>query len=108
MTKNPRGQQIEAPLPSDRVELSRPFTVTGIDFVGPLRIKVGIEMLKAHISVFTCATTRAVNLVLCTGMSTDKLLMAVQRFVGRRDLPNTIQTDNAKTIHAANCKLSEL
>jgi hypothetical protein len=40
-------------------------------------------------------------------MSTDKFLMAVQRFVGRRGLPHTIHTD-MKKFHAANFELSEL
>jgi len=106
--KNPRGQQIEAPLPSDRVKPSRPFAVTGIDFAGPLYIKVGNDMHKAYIALFTCATTRAVRLELCTNMGTDKFLLALQRFVGRRGLPNTIYTDNARTFHAANFELSDL
>ena len=108
--KNSQGQQIEAQLPSDRVKPSRPFAVTGIDFAGTLCMKVGSDMRKPYISLslFTCATTRAVLLELCTDMSTDKFLMALQRFVGRRGLPHTIYTDNAKTFNAANFELSEI
>jgi hypothetical protein len=106
--KNPRGQQIEAPLPSDRVKPSRAFAVTGIDFAGPLYIKVGSETHKAYITLFTCATTRAIHLELCTDMSTNKFLMALQRFVGRCGIPHTIYTDNARTFHAANFELSAL
>jgi len=51
---NPWGQQIEAPIPSDRVKLSRPFAVTGIDFAGPLYIKVESDMHKAYTTLFTC------------------------------------------------------
>jgi len=40
-------------------------------------------------------------------MSTDKFLMALQRFVGRRGLTHTIYTDNAKTFRDANFELSE-
>jgi hypothetical protein len=108
MIKNPRGQQIEAPLASNRVKPSRSFAVTGIDVAEPLCIKMGSDMREPYISLFTCATTRAVHFQLCTDTSTDKLLMALQRFVGRRGLPHAIYTDNAKTFHAANCKLSEL
>jgi len=50
-------------------------------------------MNKAHISLFTCATAQAVHLELRTDMSTDRFLMAVQRFVGRCGLPTqSIQT----------------
>jgi hypothetical protein len=41
-------------------------------------------------------------------MNTDKFPMALQQFVGRRGLPHTIYSDNAKTFHAANFELSEL
>jgi hypothetical protein len=108
MMKNPRCQQIEAPLSAVRVKPSSPFAVTGIDFAGPLCIKVGREMCKAYISLFTCTTTTAVHLELCTDMNTDKFLMALQRFAGRRGLTHTIYTDNAKTFHAAKYELSML
>ena len=90
MMINTRGQQIEAPQPIDRVKPSRLSAVTGILFAGPPCIKMGSELRKAYISSFTCATTRAVHFVLCTDMSTGKFLLAVQRFVGRRGLQNTI------------------
>jgi len=106
--RNPRGQQIEAPLPSDRVKPSKPFVVTSIDFAGPLYIRVGSDIRKAYITLFTCATTRAVHLELCTDISTDKFLMVVQRFIGIRGIPHTIYTDNARTFHAANFELSAL
>jgi len=106
--KKIRGQQIEAQLPSDRVKASKPFAVTGIDFAGPLYIKVGNNMHKAYITLFTCASTRAVHLELCNYMSTDKFLMALQRFVGRRVLPNTIYTYIARTFHAVNVEFSDL
>ena len=72
MAKNPRGCQIEAPLPADRVNTQKPFAVTGIDFAGPLYVKVGSNTTKSYIALLTCATTRAVHLELCTDMTTDK------------------------------------
>jgi hypothetical protein len=41
-------------------------------------------------------------------MSTDRFLLALERFVGRRGLPNTIYSDNATTFHASNRELTEL
>jgi len=78
MAKNPGGHQIEAPLPADWVKPQKPFAVTGIDFVGPLYIKVGSNIRKSYIALFTCATTHAVHLELCTDMTTDKFLLAFQ------------------------------
>jgi len=102
------GEEIEAPLPTDRVTPLRPFAVTGIDYAGPLFVKVGGSLKKCYIALFTCATTRAVHLELCLDLSTDKFLLAFQRFTGRRGLPNTIYTDNTQTFHAANRELREL
>jgi hypothetical protein len=102
------GGEIEAPLPADRVTPLRPFAVTGIDYAGPLFVKVGHTLKKGYIALFTCATTRAVHLELCLDLSTDKFLLALQRFTGRRGLPNTVYTDNAQTFHAANRELKEL
>jgi len=87
---NPGGHQIEAPLPADRVNPHKPFVVTGIDLAVPLYIRVGSNIRKSYTALFTCATTRAVHLELCTDMTTDKFLLAFQRFVGRRGLLHTL------------------
>jgi len=108
MAKAHHGHQIEAPLPTDRVIPQKPFGVTGIDFARPLYIKVESNMRKGYIALFTCATTRAVHLELCTDMSTNEFLLALQRFVGRRGLPHTIYTDNTQTFHATNKHLAQL
>jgi len=108
MAKGLPGGEIEAPLPTDRVTPLRPFAVTGVDYAGSLFVKVGNTLKKSYIVLFTCATTRAVHLEFCLDMSTDKLLLALQRFTGRRGLPNTIYTDNAQTFHAANRELRVL
>jgi hypothetical protein len=105
---NPRGQNIEAPLPTDRLRPSRPFAVTGVDFAGPLYVKVGRGTQKAYIALFTCATTTAVHLELCSDMTNAKFLMPLQRFIGRRGLPHTVYSDNAKTLQAANLELTEV
>jgi len=55
MAKDHHSLQIEAPLPADRVIPQKPFGVTGIDFAGPLYIKVGRNMRKCYIALFTCA-----------------------------------------------------
>ena len=108
ISNGPPGEVIEAPLPTDRVTPLRPFAFTGIDYAGPLFDKVGNPLKKCYITLFICATTRAVHLELCMDLSTHKFLLALQRFTGRRGLPNTIYTDNAQTFHAANREMREL
>ena len=84
------GGEIEAPLPTDRITPISPFAVTGIDYAGPLFFKVGNTLKKFYIALFTCATTRAVHLELCLDMSTDKFILALHIFTGRRGLPNNL------------------
>jgi len=84
-----------------------PYAVTGIAYAVPLFVKVGNTMKKYYITVFNCVTTQAVYLKLCLVLSTDKFLLALQRFRGRRGLPNTIYTDNSQTFRGANGELRE-
>ena len=69
---------------------------------------MGSNTRKSYIALFTCATTRVAHLELCTDMTTDKFLLAFQRFVGRRGLQHTVYSDNAQTFHATNRHLSQL
>ncbi|GBO44240.1 hypothetical protein AVEN_157784-1 [Araneus ventricosus] len=108
LSKAPRGTQIEAPLPADRMTPCIPFSTTGIDFAGPLYVRNSKYLDTAYIALFTCSTTRALHIELVSDLTTDKFLMALQRFVDRRGLPHTIYTDNATTFHAANRELISL
>ena len=74
------GEEIEAPLPTDRVTPLRPFAVTGIDYAGPLFVEVGGTLKKCYIALLTCATTRAVYLEFCLYLSADRFPVALQRF----------------------------
>jgi len=102
----PRGQQIEAPFPTDSLRPSRQFAIKGVDFADPLYVKVGREMQKSYIALLTCATIRAVLLELCTDMTTAKFLMALQQFIFRRGLSHTVYSDNAKIFQTANLELT--
>ena len=89
IARSTRLEETEAPLPLNRVKLTQPFSVTGVDFAGPLYIRSGNTIKRSYIALFTCATTRALHLELCTDMITDKFLMAMQRFASRRGIPHT-------------------
>ena len=53
-----------APLPPERVSYAHPFTHVGLDFAGPVYIKVKIDISKTYICIFTCASSRIVHLEL--------------------------------------------
>ncbi|GFR14206.1 integrase catalytic domain-containing protein [Trichonephila clavata] len=99
------GKQIEDPLPSERVVPSAPFTIIGIDFAGPVNIRCWKPRGTAYIAIFTFATTRALHIEFLSNLTTDKFLLALQRFVSHRGLSHTIYADYANTFHAANKEL---
>ena len=84
-------------LPSERTSEDPPFSHTGIDFAGPLFTKGDGDLEKAYVCLFTCTSTRAVHLELAPDLSVSSFLLLFRRFVGRRGLPVTIFSDNAKT-----------
>ncbi|XP_037931030.1 uncharacterized protein LOC119665849 [Teleopsis dalmanni] len=102
---------INSPLPKERVTPSRPFTMTGVDFAGPiftyLKIR-GKALYKSYISVFICFATKAVHLEAVTDLTSDAFIAALKRFVGRRGLPRAIHCDNATNFVGAKTKLKEL
>ncbi|GFS78744.1 integrase catalytic domain-containing protein [Nephila pilipes] len=76
--------QIEGPLPSERVTPSVSFSTTGNDIAGPLYVRNKSPSDTAYIALIICATTRALHIKLVSDLSTDKFLSVLQRFVGRR------------------------
>ena len=84
------------PLPSLRVKDAPPFSVTGLDFAGPL-YACDLPGKKLYFLLFTCAVVRAVHVELVDSMSVDDCVMAIRRFCARRGMVNTFYSDNAKT-----------
>lgn len=74
--------QIMGSLPSDRVRPSRAFTVTGIDFAGPITTLVnkdrGRKTNKSYIAVFICYSTKAIYLEATTKLTTAAFLAALR------------------------------
>ena len=93
-----------APLPRDRVVLSPPFTITGVDYAGPLYI-TGKE--KVYLCLFTCATTRAVHFELCESLLASDFLMAFTRFISRRGQPKKVYSDNGTHFRCGDRLLKE-
>lgn len=102
-------QQLMAPLPKDRVQCSRPFTVTGVDFAGPLIIRSGVRRVsgtKAWIAVFVCFSTRAIHLEVVEDLSSSAFVASLRRFVSRRGKCARIYSDNATNFVGAQRELS--
>ena len=102
------GQQM-AQLPVERASMEPAFTNVGVDFAGPLYVKVSTkENKKAYICLFSCMATRAVHLELVEDLSTEQFLLALNRMMSRRGRCSRIYSDNAKTFKSADSILQRL
>ncbi|GAB0095965.1 uncharacterized protein DMENIID0001_114080 [Sergentomyia squamirostris] len=84
-------------LPAARVNPSRPFTHTGVDFTGHIFIKRSPRSAvreKAYVAVFVCLSTKAIHLELVSDMTSKAFIAAFKRFVSRRGLPAHMYSDN--------------
>ena len=90
------------PLPQSRVQQSKVFQFTGIDYAGPLYVRDQKNQTssKMYICLFTCAVVKAIHLELLEDQTTDAFLRAFRRFISRRGVPECIISDNAKTFKA--------
>ena len=82
-------------LPPFRVEESRPFQFTGVDYTGALHVKIEDSVKKVYMVLFTCASTRAVHLDLAENASAYAFAKVYRRFVSRRSSPQLMLSDNA-------------
>ncbi|XP_062714039.1 uncharacterized protein LOC134290847 [Aedes albopictus] len=91
-----------APLPAARLaHHERAFTYTGVDYFGPLLVKLGRSNVKRWIALFTCLTVRAVHLEVAYTLSTESCISCVRRFVGRRGSPAEFFSDNGTNFQGA-------
>lgn len=96
------------PLPAARLKsYCRPFSYVGIDFFGPLMVKIGRRQEKRWVAVFTCLVIRAVHVEVVHTMSTESCKMAIRRFIAIRGAPLEIYTDNGTNFLGASRELSE-
>ncbi|XP_065091129.1 uncharacterized protein LOC135712074 [Ochlerotatus camptorhynchus] len=99
---------VMGPLPKVRLTpFIRPFTYTGLDYFGPILVKVGRSLVKRWIALFTCLTIRAVHLEVVHSLNTSSCIKAIRRFVVRRGAPDEIYSDNGTCFVGANRQLME-
>ena len=89
------------PYPSFRINSSEPFSNVGVDFAGPLFVKGVGEPKKAYVFLLTCMWTRAIHLELVPDLGSSACVRGLRRFFGRRGVPQTVLSDNAKVFRSA-------
>ncbi|XP_055642941.1 uncharacterized protein LOC129779482 [Toxorhynchites rutilus septentrionalis] len=100
-------------LPKVRITPARAFLNTGIDFCGPVWLKIPLRRMKsppirAYVAVFVCMATKAVHLELVGDLSAETFIAALKRFVSRRGKPIALFCDNATNFKGADKELRNL
>ena len=98
-------QHLMVELPPSRVQPSRPFLTTHVDYAGPISIRLGTTRskttTKGYIATFVCFVTRAVHSEVVTSLTTEAFLAALRRFIAHRGKPRTIYSDNGTNFQRA-------
>ena len=93
-------------LPSGRVAYRlKPFSHCGLDYFGPMLIKIGRRQEKRWGALFTCLTTRAIHIEIVHSLNSDSTIMSLKRFIARRGTPLVIYSDNGTNFRGASKEL---
>jgi len=88
-------KQLMAPLPKCCVTSGMPaFTFTGVDYFGPILVKVKRSHAKRYGCIFTWMATRAVHLEVACSLDANSFPQAFFRFIHRRGGISEIFSDN--------------
>ncbi|XP_075163139.1 uncharacterized protein LOC142235767 [Haematobia irritans] len=91
------SQQIMGNLPAVRLNASRPFKHSGVDYAGPIMLKNSslrsTIISKGYICVFVCMVTKALHLEAVSDLTTNAFMAAFRRFVSRRGTCTDIYSD---------------
>ncbi|XP_062703662.1 uncharacterized protein LOC134286107 [Aedes albopictus] len=95
------------PLPIARLTpYVRAFTFVGLDYFGPLTVRVGRASAKRWVALFTCLTTRAIHLEVATSLSTESCIQAIRRFIARRGAPQEVYSDQGTNFQGVSSELA--
>lgn len=90
--------QLMGNLPASRVTMSHPFSHSGVDYAGPIQIRMskgrGNKSYKGYIALFVCMSTKAIHLEAVSALTTEAFLAAFRRFQSRRGHCSHIYSDN--------------
>ncbi|XP_060845438.1 uncharacterized protein LOC132925023 [Rhopalosiphum padi] len=99
-------------LPAVRLTANRPFFDVGMDYGGPFMVREsrrrGARSNKIYLAVFVCMSVKAVHLETVSDISSDAFLAALDRFVARRGIPNSMYTDCGTNYVGAAKQLKQL
>lgn len=99
-------------LPSPRVSISRAFLRSGVDYAGPIQLRVskgrGNRSYKEYICLFVCLATRGIHLEVVSDLTAEGFLAAFKRFVARRGHCSDLYSDNGTNFVGAARELAQM
>ena len=106
------SQQLMGELPPTRVQPARPFLTTGVDYAGPISLRLGSPrskvLTKGYIVIFVCFVIKAIHIEVVTSLTTEAFLAALRRFIARRGRPRTIYSDNGTNFRGASNQMHHI
>ena len=84
-----------------------PFTNTGVNNVGPVRVKRGRSTCKRYRAICTCMSSRAVHLEVAVPLEQDACINALLRFISRKGQVVQLMSDNGTNFIGAERELRE-
>ena len=104
--------QLMGQLPLERIAPGMVFENVGIDYAGPILLKLGRVrkpvIVKAYICVFVAVSVKAVHLEVVSDLTSEAFIACLRRFVARRGKPHTIWSDHGSNFVGASRELAEL
>ncbi|XP_054715403.1 uncharacterized protein LOC129224882 [Uloborus diversus] len=99
-------------LPSERVNPTFPFNVSGVDFCGPFMIKVKNQrkssLSKVYVAIFVCFVTRAVHFEVVSDLTSESIYFHPKKVFSRRGKCAKLFSDNAGNFVGANAEIKKL
>ncbi|CAK1588027.1 unnamed protein product [Parnassius mnemosyne] len=99
-------------LPDAHVTPCKPFLNSGVDFAGPIDLRLskgrGCKIQKGYIAIFICMVTKAIHIEIVTSLNTQNFIAAFKPFVARRGHCLNIWSDNGTNLPAGNKELRKL
>ena len=109
------GKPYQAPPPPPpllefRVKTAPAFTITALDFAGPLYVKGANKKTdeKMWICLYTCCVTRAFHLDIVPVLTAEAFLRRFRRFTARIGLPLRIVSGNGSTFKSTSRQIADL
>jgi hypothetical protein len=107
------SQQLMGELPSARVQPPRPYLTNGVDYTGPVTLRLVTTrrktIRKGYIYIYIYIFfTKVIHIEVVKSLTTEAFLATLRRFIARRGKPKTINSDNGTNFQGASTQLHEV